>query len=189
MERDDEVFDAMKKIGESRREETKKAMDKLGDNVFHHGMAPKDALGLSDIETEKLYGEAYHLFNSGKYKDALIVFNALVALNVSEPKYLFGIAACEQMLGLFQAAADTYMGAAMLDPENPIPFFHASDCWMQLNDLHAALVCLRMTVRRSGDKAAYSVIKDRSLLTIKTIEKQIASGQHENPPKNEVSHE
>lgn len=188
MEREDELFEAIKKIGESRQKETKEAMEKFADHVFHHGMIPKDALGLSDVDIERLYAEAYHHFNSGKYKDALIIFNALVALNLTEPKYLFGIAACEQMLGNFKVAADTYMGTAMLDPENPIPFFHASDCWMQINDLHAALVCLRMTVRRSGDNSAYSVIKDRCLMTIATLEKEIKSHQ-ENASKGEVTHE
>ncbi len=179
MERDEEVWNAIKKIGESHKDEVKKGTHKVVENMFQNGMMPKNALGISDQQAEQLYTQAYQLFNSGNYRAAMHLFDVLILLDVTQPKYMFGLAACRHMLGDFEDAADTYMGCAMLDPENPVPFFHASDCWMQLNEPHSALVCLRMTVRRSGDNESYATIKDRALLTIQALEKQL---QEESQP-------
>lgn len=171
--REDEIFNSIYNLGKSHREETKKGLDKLFENLFKNGMMPKDAFGITDQKAEQLYAQAYQLFNSGNYKDAQYMFTTLVALNPVDPKYMFGLAASNHMLGHFTDAANSYMGCAMLDVENPIPFFHASDCWLQLEDRHAALVCLKMAIKRAGDNPAYSTIKDRAVLTADTLTKQL----------------
>ncbi len=144
------------------------------DRVSKEGKAPKDVLGLTDAMIEGIYGQAYRLYNTGKYQDASRIFRLLLMINASEPKYAMGFAACFHMAKEYKAAVDAYMLAANLDPGNPIPFFHASDCYIQLKDPVSATVALQMVVKRSGDKPEYKTIKDRAVMSIEGLKKEIA---------------
>ena len=127
------MFSAVEKIGYQHAPEVSKGMDKLVDNLLNHAMIPQDAFGVSDANVEKLYAEAYRLFNNGKYQDAQKLFSTLILLNTLDPKYLYGLAACFHMMKDYDNdnAANNYIRSAMLDPTNPVPYYHASDCYFQ----------------------------------------------------------
>lgn len=152
-------------------------MQEMTKSGLQQGQIPKDLLGINEAMMEGIYGQAYRLYNTGKYRDACQLFRLLIMLNASESKYTMGLAACFHMLKEFRNAVGTYSICGMLDPENPIPHFHASDCYIQMGDMMAALIALEMAVKRSGNKQEYATLKDRALLTMESLRKEIAEGE------------
>lgn len=156
-------------LGKEKAQDVKKAVSK----AVNQGVMPKDMMGLSDAMVEGIYGQAYRLYNTGKYKDASQLFRLLIMLNSTEAKYAMGLAACFHMLKEYKNAISTYSICGVIDPENPIPHYHASDCYIHLNDPVSALIALEMAVKRAGDKVQYQTLKDRAQLTIEGLKKEI----------------
>jgi type III secretion system low calcium response chaperone LcrH/SycD len=138
------------------------------------GVIPKDKLGYSDEKIEALYGQAYRLYNTGKYQDAIQIFRMLIILNPPQGKYMLGLAACFHMLKDWENAIKVYTICSIVDSENPIPLFHASDCYIQMRDRASAIIALEMAIQRAKDKQEYQILKDRSLLTIASLKKELA---------------
>lgn len=141
--------------------------------VVQDGVMPKDVMGLSDAMVEGIYGQAYRLYNTGKYKDASQLFRLLIMLNSTEPKYSMGLAACFHMIKDYKNAVSTYAICSVIDPESPIPHYHASDCYIHLNDPASAHIELDNAIKKAGDKAEFQTLKDRALLSLEVINKEI----------------
>jgi type III secretion system low calcium response chaperone LcrH/SycD len=169
------------------QEQIKKATEKMASNIkgeetknLHtalkgigrKGSSAKEVLGLTDAMIEGIYGQAYRLYNTGKFKDANQLFRLLIMINPVEPKYVMGLAACFHMLKEYKSAVDTYTIVNVVDPNNPIPLYHASDCYMQMGDPASALIALEMAVKRAGERPEFKTLKDRALLTISGLKKE-----------------
>ena len=168
-----QIKKGVEEVGSSIAKDKAQDFQKVADKVVHQGVMPKDAMGLSDAMVEGIYGQGYRLYNTGKYKDASQLFRLLIMLNSTEPKYSMGLAACFHMLKEYKNAVSTYAICGVIDPENPIPHYHASDCYVHMKDPVSALISLEMAVKRAGDKAEYQTLKDRALLTIEALKKEI----------------
>ncbi len=153
--------------------EMPKEFEAIADKVLKKGANPRDALGLNDQMIEGIYGQAYRLYNTGKYKDACDLFRLLVMLNPTEQKYALGMAACYHMMKEYKAAADLYTVCSMLDPSSPVPHYHASDCYLQLGDKVSALIALEMAIKRSGSRGEFQQLKDRAALTVDSLREEI----------------
>ena len=173
----------------SEQNQIKKAVANMGTDVNHmtvedrevlrkkitdKGVMPKDILGMSDAMVEGLYAQAYRLYNTGKYKEASQLFRILMMVNVMEPKYAMGFAACFHMMKEYKSAAEAYTVCSVMDPDNPVPHFHASDCFLQLNDPLAAIIELDMAVQRASLRPEFHTLKDRALLMIESIKKDMS---------------
>lgn len=143
--------------------------------ILETGKVPTEALGFNKERIDASYGQAYRLYNTGKYGDASYIFRLLIFLDPTEAKYYLGLAACFHMLKEYSAAAQVYIACSALEAENPIPFFHASDCYIQMRDRASALLMLEMAVKRSGEKPEYQVLKERAVLTIQNLKKELSS--------------
>ena len=135
----------------------------------------KDVLGLNEQMIEGIYGQAFRLYNTGKYKEASQLFRLLIVLNSSDPKYVMGLAACLHMMKEYMAAAELYTLCSFLDPRSPIPGYHASDCYIALGDRSSAIAVLEMAVARSNQRSEYSQLKDRALLTIASLQQELSA--------------
>jgi type III secretion system low calcium response chaperone LcrH/SycD len=172
------------------QEQIKKAAEQLGtkvkerdtpDNrvkmslarVVKKGATAKEMLGLTDAMVEGIYGQAYRLYNTGKFREANQLFRLLIMINPTESKYVMGLAAGFHMLKEYKSAADCYQIVGVIDPQNPIPLYHSSDCYLQMGDPASALISLQMAVKRSGDKPEFKILKDRALMTIESLQKDI----------------
>jgi type III secretion system low calcium response chaperone LcrH/SycD len=160
-------------IGKEKGDEIKSVAAK----VVQQGMMPKDMMGLSDAMVEGIYGQAYRLYNTGKYRDASQLFRLLIMLNSTEPKFAMGLAACFHMLKEYKNAVSTYAICGVIDPENPIPHYHASDCYIHLEDPTSALIALEMAIQRAGGRAEYQTLKDRAKMTMASL-KQNSTGDN-----------
>ena len=168
-----QIKKATQELGATLGKEKAKDFQNVADKVVRQGMMPKDMMGLSDAMVEGIYGQAYRLYNTGKYKDASQLFRLLIMLNSTESKYAMGLAACFHMLKEYKNAVSTYAICGVIDPENPIPHYHASDCYVHMKDTVSALISLEMAVKRAGDKEEYQMLKDRALLTIDALKKEM----------------
>lgn len=139
--------------------------------MYEHDHSASEILGLKPEQMEGVYGQAYRLFNNGQYEQAKNIFRLLACLDSMEPKYTLGIAACAHMEKRFCSAAALYYAVNTIDPQNPVPLYHKSDCHMQLGEYENAERDLKKTIALCGEKEEFSVIKDRSQMTLKTIEK------------------
>src|SRR5690349_8738507 len=75
----------------------------------------------SKDELEAVYALAHNLFSSGKFDEALKYFAFLTLYAPTDPKYLLGLAASQQMARQFEAAIQTYSFLTLLDPSDPAP--------------------------------------------------------------------
>lgn len=167
-----QIKKAVGALGEEIGEEKSSDLRKIAAKAITQGMMPKDVIGLSDTMIEGIYGQAYRLYNTGMYKDAGQLFRLLILLNSSEPKYVMGLAACFHMMKEYQSAVSTYAMCGIIDPENPLPHYHASDCYLHMKDSISALIALEMSVRRAKNKPEYQTIRDRAMLTINTLRQE-----------------
>jgi type III secretion system low calcium response chaperone LcrH/SycD len=160
-------------VGAALQDKGMAKMETLTEQLMQKGGAPKDLLGISDEMVEGVYGQAYRLYNTGKYRDACQIFRMLVMINATEPRYIMGQAACLHMLKEFKSAAESYTICGMMDPDNPVPHFHASDCYIQMQNPVSALVALQMAVKRAGERPQYKTLKDRAEMTMASLRKEI----------------
>lgn len=165
---------ATEDLGSTLGKEKAKDFQNVAAKAVQQGMMPKDMMGLSDAMVEGIYGQAYRLYNTGKYKDASQLFRLLIMLNSTEPKYAMGLAACFHMLKEYKNAVSTYAICGVIDPESPIPHYHASDCYIHMQDPVSALISLEMAVKRAGERQEYQMLKDRALLTIESLKIEVA---------------
>lgn len=174
--------DLAQKFGPEKRDTIKEAIGR----VSKEAVTPKDMLKLNDQYVEGIYGQAYRLYNTGKYVEAGKLFQLLVMMNSMEPKYIMGLAACFHMLKEYKSAIETYMICSMLDPDSPIPHYHCSDCYINLGDSLSAIVSLDIAIKRAGDKAEYQVLRDRSILTLESLEKENTKKSKKQKTKNKA---
>lgn len=168
-----QIKKAAREVGGSAKEAATGNVDKAVKKVTKEGTMIKDALGLSDVMVEGMYGQAYRLYNTGKYRDASQIFRMLMTINPTEVKFAMGFAACFHMLKEYKGAALAYTIVTTMDPNSPVPFYHASDCYIKLGDLMSAIVALEMAIKRAGDKPEFKTIKDRATMTIEGLKKEL----------------
>lgn len=168
-----QIKKAAENLGATLSKEKTKDFQNIAAKAVQQGVMPKDMLGLSDAMIEGIYGQAYRLYNTGKYIDASQLFRLLIMLNSTEPKFAMGLAACFHMMKEYKNAVSTYALCGVIDPENPIPHYHASDCYLHMKDPVSALIALEMAVTRAGDKPEYATLKDRAMLTINSLKQEI----------------
>ncbi len=160
---------------EKQGEKFDQALGDIANKMLKQGMTPKDAMGLSPTYLENIYAQAYRLYNTGKYAEAIHLFRILIMLNAMEPKYMLGLAACFHMLKEYFNAIQTYTMCGALDPHNPIPHYHSSDCFIQMKDYLSAMICLELAIERAGDKPEYAKMKERAQLSLESLKQQVAS--------------
>lgn len=146
----------------------------MTDMLINHDVPPKAAFGISNEQIEAIYAQAYRLYNTGKYQEAIDLFRVLIVMDASDSKYALGLAACFHMLKEYDSAVKLYMMTGIIDGDSPIPHFHASDCYIQMGDRASAVLSLDMAVKRAGEKPEYQVLKDRALLTIDSLKKELS---------------
>jgi type III secretion system low calcium response chaperone LcrH/SycD len=168
-----QIKKAAENIGTNLSKEKSQEFKNVATKAVQEGVMPKDMLGLSDAMVEGIYGQAFRLYNTGKYKDASQLFRLLIMLNSTESKFAMGLAACFHMLKEYKNAVATYAICGVIDPANPIPHYHASDCYLHLQDPVSAQIALEMAIKRAGDKPEYQTLKDRAQLTLESLKQEV----------------
>lgn len=147
----------------------------LMDKLWQEGLSAKEAIGLNDAALVKIYNQAHQLYSTGKHAEAIHLFRFLITFDPMNPKYMLGLAASLHMLKEYFEAADIYMTCTMLDPKNPIPPYHASDCYIQMNDPIPAMFNLELAIACCGDNSNYATLKEKAQLSLDSLNQRIQS--------------
>ncbi len=187
---------------EKARQQIQAAIEKLGDKVPPKARPlieeafikmkvdntlPKDAIGLSPEVIEMMYQHGYKLFQNGKYKEALNVFNFLRQLDISDIRFSFAIAACYHYSKDYLDAAANYVIYKYMDPLNPIPSFHLYDCYMKANYPVSALFALEEALVLAERSPQYAVLKEKILLEIEHAKEAVKNDYYKNHPEESPS--
>ena len=140
---------------------SKEVVEKHLADIMVKGMLPKDALKVSNQVMEFVYADAYHYYKAGQYEKAGHLFQALIMMNPSEPKYFLGLAGSYHLMKSYTPAVYAYLMAQKADLRNPLPSYHASDCYMKLNQPENARSQLIMALEICGDKPRHRALKTR----------------------------
>jgi len=143
------------------------------DSVARKMQEARAKLGVSDAMMEALYGQAYNLYNTGNYKEAEKLFRTLMMMSAPEPRFTFGLGACLHMMKRYKDASKVYTMLALTDPNNPVPYYHAADCFIHQKDPLSTLMSLNMAIKYAGERPEYRVIRDRALLMREGISKEL----------------
>ena len=166
------IQDILQKVNFSAGKKVEETLKVIMEAVIKKGVVPKQALKLSDDTMEAIYTQGYNLYNQGRYKEASYIFRLLTLLDFITPKYFLGLAASVHRLKDYQNAANLYLMCAGLDPTNPYPHFYSADCYLQLNAVEIAVLCLTMAISVAGEQPQYSILKERAILLRKGLEKK-----------------
>lgn len=181
MVEDDELYQAMKTIVDESRPDVEQATQDLIMRI-KQGMVPREALAMDPATVEGLYGQAYQHYNTGHYQESARLFHMLQLLDPVESKFGIGLAACYQMMEDYGNAILTYNMVTIIDPENPVPHYHTSDCYLKMHVPAAAVGELEMAVELCGNKPEYATMKSRALLMIKSIQEKGEGGSNTEAP-------
>lgn len=128
---------------------------------------------VSDQAKEKIYGEAFRLYNNGKLDRAIELFQLLIIIDSENPKYAMGLGAAQQMKKNYQYAIDSYVQCSLLDPENPIPYFHTADCYIKMENPGSAIINLELAVEHSKSCTRFSKLQERARMTIEALKREM----------------
>jgi len=144
--------------------------------IQKEGLTPAEAMGISPEFLEEIYECGYHFFQSGKYKDALLIFNFLVQLSAgSDHRFTFGIAAAHHHLKEYPEAAGYYMIYNLIHPLNPLPYYHLHDCFKKMNSLELALSALQTADKLAATDPKNAALKAKIELELRSLQSTVAS--------------
>lgn len=130
-------------------------------------------LNVSEKGIEALYAFGYHLYENGLYQKALHFFRSLTLLSPKNAKYWKSLAATYQMLRDFDRAVEAYGVAALLEQEDPLNHWHASECFIALKkeaEANEATDAAEFLARQAPQK--YPHLLDKIRLIRKTQKKE-----------------
>ena len=102
----------------------------------------KQAKGVTNGELEAVYSLAFGYYRTGKYDEALKLFQFLVLFDHLNAKFWFGLGATQQAIKDYQGAVASYGYCSFLNLENPKPQFHAAECFLAIGDKRNAASAL-----------------------------------------------
>ncbi len=117
----------MKKI------DTKKVADSVN-SLIKDGATLKQLKGVTNDELEAVYSLAFNYYRTGKFDEALKLFQFLVLFDHLSAKYWFGQGAVQQALKDYQSAVVSYGYCSFLKLDNPKPQLHAAECFLAMGD-------------------------------------------------------
>jgi type III secretion system low calcium response chaperone LcrH/SycD len=142
--------------------------------ALKRGVAPKQMLSVGDDTVEGLYTQAYNLYSQGKYKDASYIFIVLLLLDPKQLKFQLGSAACLHRLGKYEKAAQVYLICSAMDQTNPLPHFHAADCYIKLGALPLAEMSLKNALECCGQKPEHAKVREQATLMLAAVQEELA---------------
>jgi type III secretion system low calcium response chaperone LcrH/SycD len=117
--------------------------------------SPQGVSPLSSEEQQEMYALAYKLYHDGNYELASSLFTQLILTTPFNHGFWRGLASCEQMKKDYEASLRAWCLVALLDDEDPLPHFHAAECYLsQENRLEAekALCAAEKRLKRETEE-------------------------------------
>ena len=110
--------------------------------LIEKGSTLKQMKGITNDELEAVYSLAFSYYRTGKYDEAVKLFQFLVLFDHLNAKYWFGLGAVQQATKDYQNAVVSYGYCSFLKLDNPKPQLHAAECFLALGDKRSAASAL-----------------------------------------------
>ena len=94
----------------------------------------KQMKGITNAELEAVYTLAFSYYRTGKFEEALKLFQFLVMFDHLNAKYWMGLGAVQQVLKDYPHAVLSYGYCSFLKLDNPKPQLHAAECFLAMGD-------------------------------------------------------
>lgn len=117
------------------------------------------AFNVTQQEMHDLYSEAWSLYMKEDFEAAYPLFKWLTAFNPFDEKHWMGTGACLQMLKRYENALQAYAMAAICDKKDPLPHFHAYECYSALSNSCEAAKALDDARIRAASHPLYSGLR------------------------------
>jgi Flp pilus assembly protein TadD len=125
--------------------------------VFEGRKQLREVLEFSPDRLAQLTELAYLLFEEGRYEEARVMFEGLVALDMSNPYFYRALGAVSQRLGKNDAAVRYYQRALKLNDSEPEVWGNMGELLLVEGEMERAVSCLEkaeMLFRLHQPKAA-----------------------------------
>lgn len=122
----------------------------------------KEAAGLSPEVLEGIYQYGYNFFQSGKYQEALSVFNLLRFIDGNNERYTFSIAATHHHLKKYPEAVGNYILCELLNPNDPLPYYHMAACFTNMRQPELAFNAMKMANQLAAQDPKFAALKERT---------------------------
>lgn len=169
------IKNSVQQMGASLSKERKQELAIILKKVFVDDVPPAQALGLTKENIGEMYRYAFQEFKSGNIETAREFYKILFKLDPRNPSFSLSLGVCHHRLKRFKVAIATYLLSAWLDCTNPVPFFYAYDCFMNINDKFGAAVMLSNAIAAASDQPAYAAIKSKAQLLLNDLENYYSS--------------
>ncbi len=127
----------------------------LADAFLHHGVTLASIKGLDEDDLESLYAAAWQHLAEGRAHDAVDDLLLLATHDPWEPRFQFAYGLALQLLGQYEAAAQHYAQALLMDATHAGCLLRIGECLEQLG--HAAQAeealraCIQLSYQRPED--------------------------------------
>jgi type III secretion system low calcium response chaperone LcrH/SycD len=152
---------------------SKEELDVFLEGVFA-GLPLGEAAGVKKETIEAGYGLAFSLYNSGNFKDAETIFQALCIYNHNDERFWMGLGGCRQMNNNLDGAIDAYgMGTLMGGLASPAPSVHAGLCYLKKGDKENARALFDAAVELGDSKnSEHQAYHDRARAMLDLLKKE-----------------
>lgn len=132
------------------------------------GISDKDASPISLEMEREVYATAFGLYEKGDYRGACQLFTQLILTDPYSEYYWRGLASSKQMAREYLAAVHAWGMVALLKENDPLPHFHAAECFLSMDEKEEALKALDASLQLSQDNGGNEGLEDKINL-LKTI--------------------
>ncbi|WP_444933254.1 SycD/LcrH family type III secretion system chaperone [Microbulbifer sp. JTAC008] len=147
--------------------------EKDWNNFLEQGGTLADLLDMKPEELKTIYALAYQKYQNCNYQEALPLFQLLCQCNHMESKYLLGLGATRQALSQFELAGEAYSLAAIVNPFDPRPSFHAAECHLALENWMQAGSGFEMTMLRCEGKPEFETLNKKAMSKFSSVKKKL----------------
>lgn len=91
---------------------------------------------------ETLAQLAFQSYQVGDYSKAMPLYRLLTVQERDNSRYWLGLAASLQMMQRYDEALSAYGYLALLEPNNPMLYYHSAECHFALGTTDVALIAL-----------------------------------------------
>ncbi len=117
--------------------DSKKITDSLK-TLMTQSATIKQLKGVTNAELEAVYSLAFGYYSTGRYDEALKLFQFLVLFDHLNAKFWMGLGAVQQVMKDYKSAVVSYGYCSFLKLDNPKPQLHAAECFLAMGDKRKA---------------------------------------------------
>ncbi|WP_330926235.1 SycD/LcrH family type III secretion system chaperone [Candidatus Sororendozoicomonas aggregata] len=156
---------------DNKKKGDEKQLDEAVMDHFIQGGTFKDLQKMSDESMEAIYSVAYSLYQSGKYDEAVQIFQFLCFYDHFNKKYFLGLGACQQMLKKYSSAIEIFTLATVLDADDPRAMVYLGDCYLATDNREKAQEAYETAIEWAGSRTEYAGEKERAKTMLGNIQR------------------